>query len=328
MEQEYFKEQCKKVLDIIQDSDNIILAGHRSPDGDSLGSVLAFANGLYQNEQKRAIPYSIDSVPDMFHFLYNSASVVNTVGGKVDCLIGFDYGDFERLGIDENTLSDDVKIISFDHHPQRNQKGDICIINTECASTTELLYYFMKEVGWSIDKHTAECLLTGIITDTGNFAYNTRHTTFNVAGILSSLGASVSSINKKIKEAVSQEVLNIHGQLIEMAEMDEEHNCIRLFLSFEEFNSLGISLSDLSGVVGNLNRVDSVDFSVFVVEYEPEVVKGSLRGEETKGIPVSPIAEYLGGGGHKYAAGFLLNMPYEEARYKIEQAIKQNMGIV
>ncbi len=326
MNQEYFKEQCLAAYEIIKNSNNILLSGHISPDGDSLGSVLAFANALYENENKTSISYSKDPVPKMLQFLHNSSKITNKIDSKIDCLIAFDYGSFERLGIYESLLKD-VKIITFDHHPYRGQKGDVCIIDETLSSTTELLYYFMREIEWSIDEKTAECLLTGIVTDTGNFEYNTKPGTFNVAGELSKRGASVSTINQKIKSSISQEIINMHGQLLEMAEMDEKYNCIRLFIPFEKFNKLNIHINDLSGITGNLKKIDSVNFSLFVVEHKPSVIKGSLRGEETIGIPVAPIAEQLGGGGHKYAAGFSLEMSYEEAKNKIYEAIQQNITL-
>ena len=323
MEAGYFRKKCLEAYEIIKNSEHILLAGHRGPDGDSLGSVLGFANALYENEGKRAVSYSVDPVPSAFEFLYNSSAIVDSIAQHPDCLIGFDYGDFERLGIDESLL-EDVNIISFDHHPRRGQKGDVCIIDPERSSTTELLYLFMQEIGWRVDRNTAHCLLTGIITDTGGFAYNTKDVTFNVASALSQRGASVVEINNRIKASVSQDVLNAYGKLIEMADVDSEYNFIRLFLRLSDFQEFGLALSDLSGVSGSLNRVDSVDFSIFVVEYEPSVVKGSLRGQESKGVPVAPIAERLGGGGHTYAAGFSLEMPFEDAHDKIYEAIKYN----
>ena len=60
---------------------------------------------------------------------------------------------------------------------------------------------------------------------------------------------------------------------------------------------------------------------MFVVEYEPNRVKGSLRGDQFKGVEVAPVAEKLGGGGHTYAAGFSLSMPFEQAQQHIMDAI-------
>ncbi|MYE38259.1 MAG: bifunctional oligoribonuclease/PAP phosphatase NrnA [Candidatus Spechtbacteria bacterium SB0662_bin_43] len=318
-----FREKCWKALAIIQESQHIVLAGHRNPDGDAIGSTLGFYNALYENEGKEALVYSGDSVPTSFDFLAGYSLFAHTIDWYPDCFIGFDYGDFERLNVPDDVLYG-ARIVSFDHHPQRRQYGDVCIIETQVASTTELLYYFMKEVGWHISARVAQCLLTGIITDTGAFAHNSFESTFHATGDLMQCGASISHIQQRIMDKQSQQrILNLWGSLLAKAHRDDEYNFLALFISFSEFQSYDIELDQLAGIVSVLNRSADVDFAILVVEYDKGIVKGSLRGEETKGVVVSRIAQQLGGGGHPYAAGFSLQMPFESARARILEAIQQ-----
>lgn len=317
-----FREKCWKALAIIQESQHIVLAGHRNPDGDAIGSTLGFYNALYENEGKEACVYSGDSVPTAFDFLAGYSLFTHTIDRYPDCFIGFDYGDFERLNV-PNDIVRDARIVSFDHHPQRSQYGDVCIIETQVASTTELLYYFMREIGWRISARVAQCLLTGIITDTGAFAHNSFESTFRAAGDLMQRGASISYIQQRMMGKQSQRMLNLWGSLLVKAHRDQQHNFLALFISFDEFQSYDIEVDQLAGIVNVLNRSADVDFAILVVEYEVGTVKGSLRGEEAKGVAVSHIAQQLGGGGHPYAAGFSLQMPFESARARILEAIQQ-----
>ena len=141
-----FEKQCLDMLQLITSSNNIVLAPHQNPDGDAIGSILGFAQALKDNEQKNAVLYSADPVPRSFDFLSGYSDIIHAISWRPDLLIGFDYGDFARLGVDQNMLQGS-QIACFDHHPLRNQVGDVCIITTSVASTTELLYHFMKS-GW------------------------------------------------------------------------------------------------------------------------------------------------------------------------------------
>lgn len=326
MVEKTFDQKSREVVDILRSASCILLAGHGNPDGDSIGSVLGFAAALRDNIGKDAVCYSIDPIPTAFSGLVGAESFTNTIEWHPDVIVGFDYGDVRRLNIAEEFLSAS-QIITFDHHPAGRQEGDVMIIDTDTASTTELLYHFMRAVEWEIRKDTAQCLLTGIITDTGAFAHNTKERTFQVAGDLVARGALLSRVYEAAFGGKSSRTLNAWGSLIANAYRDEQTNAMFLFVPFAEFKSYGIVLEDLAGVVSVLNRAAEADFSVFALEYEPGHVKVSFRGEEFKGVPVAPIAQLLGGGGHAYAAGCTLDMPFEEAQTRIKAAVERGVGI-
>ena len=315
-----FKQQCFDVLRLISTSTSIVLAPHKNPDGDAIGSILGFAQALKDNEQKNAVVYSADPVPSYFDFLSGYNDIVHTMSWYPDLFIGFDYGDFSRLGVDKKLLLGS-QIVCFDHHPLRGQAGDVCIITTSVASTTELLYYFMKAVGWHISPHTAQCLLTGIITDTGGFAHNIHKHTFSACGELVEQGADISTIREQVMTNNRQEVLNIWGSLLSHIEKNEPHNFLSIFVPYRQFQAYGATIDDLSGVVGMLNKVFECSFVLLVIEHEPNKIKGSLRGDQFKGVEVAPVAERLGGGGHAYAAGFSLSMPFQQAQEHIMDAV-------
>jgi len=321
-----FEQKCAAILAILRAGSYVVLAGHGNPDGDSIGSVLGFAGALRDNENKEAICYSVDPVPAAFAALAGADSFVHTIEWYPDVVVGFDYGDVRRLGIGEEFLQA-PQFITFDHHPKGRQEGDVMLIDVSVASTTELLYHFMRQVGWVISKEVAQCLLTGIITDTGAFAHNTKERTFQVAGDLVARGALLSRVYESAFGGKSANVLNAWGALIAKAYKDERYNVMLLFVPFAEFKSYGIVLEDLAGIVSILNRAAEADFSVFAIEYEPGHVKVSFRGEEFKGVPVAPIAERLGGGGHRYAAGCTLDMSLDEAQTRIREAMREVVGV-
>ena len=99
-----FNEKCQEVLRLVRKSNYIVLAPHKKPDGDAIGSVLGFLNGLEENEGKKVVAYSADEVPETLRFLKGYDSFVSSVSYQPDLLIGFDYGDIARLGVEDNVV--------------------------------------------------------------------------------------------------------------------------------------------------------------------------------------------------------------------------------
>lgn len=325
--------QFQEARDMIYESEYILLAGHTDPDGDSLGSMIALASAIEDNLSKKVILYVPDPVPSSLQFLIKDTILSRKVQWYPDLIIGFDYGDFERLHLPQDIITG-ARMITFDHHPVSGQRGDIKIINMSFSSTSELVYEFLKALNWKISVHIAQCLLTGILTDTGALAHtNTSARTLkNTGELLYAYGkfnegrqnsSPIKEIYSKTFANRSAKVLNVWGDLLKQITKDPEYNFVSLFLSFQEFKKYGIVLNDLAGVVSALNVIQDADFCVFAVEYEHERIKGSLRSEEFKGVDVSRIAQALGGGGHKYAAGFNIDGTMEQAQRKVSETIKK-----
>ncbi|MDX1607832.1 MAG: bifunctional oligoribonuclease/PAP phosphatase NrnA [Candidatus Spechtbacterales bacterium] len=319
------KEKFQTVKHMIEDSEYILLAGHKNPDGDSLGSLLALHLAISENLGKNTIPYMTDKeVPQSLDFLPDKELLNDKISWYPDLVIGVDYGDFSRLNLPED-IAQGARIITFDHHPYSGQRGDVQIIETQFSSTAELVYHFLREVNWHISKRTALCLLTGILTDTGAFAHNTSARTVKVAGELLEKGAPLHAIHSKTFAGKRPEVLNIWGNILQKMKTEQEYNFSHAIVSFDEFKKFGIVLDDFTGLISVMNTADETDFSILAIEYERGKIKGSLRSDKFKDIDVSRIAEALGGGGHKYAAGFSLECSAKEAKEKIFKAVQNSL---
>ncbi|MEX2008062.1 MAG: bifunctional oligoribonuclease/PAP phosphatase NrnA [Candidatus Spechtbacterales bacterium] len=318
------EEQFENALRLIEESDCVLLCGHQNPDGDSIGAVLAFAAALEDNNPKQVMCYAREGIPETFAFLPGAERFNTRVPWFPDLIVAFDYGNFERLELSEDIVAG-ARILTFDHHPPERQRGDVKVISTECASTTELLYAFMCWAGWHISRDTATALLTGIITDTGAFSHNVWATTMKAAGELVELGAPLQDIYARTFAGKSPAVLNAWGDILQKMEHHDTFNCVAVTVPFSDFKKYGIVLDDLDGMVNVLNVVAGTEFAVFMVEYEPGKVKGSLRSEEFKGRDVSVIAKRLGGGGHIYASGFKLEGSLGDVQRQVEAAIEQEL---
>jgi phosphoesterase RecJ-like protein len=300
-----YSQEFSKVAQLIKEKNNVLLAVHERPDGDALGSMIAMFSLLRKFGDKRVVMFSKDPVPPHLAFLPYSERVTCERSEFVpDLFFGFDYGDFSRLGIDYNSLSSSI-IVTFDHHPPFKQMGDVVIIDTSASSTCEILYNFIKEAGYEISPRIATALLTGIFTDTGGFAHvNTSVATLKAAGDLLRYGVSVQNLHKHTFSRKSPETLRVWGHILKDILCDSDIGMAYVAISLERFRELASSLDDFEGIVNIINTPPDIRFSLLLIEHEPQVIKGSLRSEPFQGVDVSMIARALGGGGHKYAAGF------------------------
>lgn len=302
-----FSKEFDEVGRLIQQKRRILLATHERPDGDALGSMIAMFSVLRRLDDKETVMFSNDPVPPHLNFLPYCEQIVHNVAYySPDLFLGFDYGDFSRLGIGEEALQGAV-IVTFDHHPFFKQKGDVIIIDSSASSTCELVYQFLRKAGYRISSRTATALLTGIFTDTGGFAHvNTSFATLRVAGDLLRYGISLPKIQKHTFSSKSPSSLRVWGHALRRIVRDQDLGMAYVAISFEDFGRFGALADDFGGIVNIINTPPDVRFSLLLIEHKPGFVKGSLRSEPFKRVDVSHIARALGGGGHKYAAGFEL----------------------
>lgn len=302
-------------------SSTIAFACHEHPDGDALGSLAALGMVAERHFGKQTLWYSADGVPPSLRFIPGSERIVSDLFRPADLFIGLDYADFWRLKVPPRYV-ETAGMITFDHHPWRGQQGNVCIIDPSCSSTAELVYWFLQYHGIPIDADVASALLSGIITDSGGFLHaNTSARTMLASAALVQNGADMSGIFGALGE-YEPRAARAMGNIFANAQAHPA--CPDMFyagIPFREFEMYNIAPSDLFGVCDVLNAAEGTKFCAFLIEYERGRVKGSLRSEPHKGIDVSAIAATLGGGGHKYAAGFTFEGNLAEAEQYLVQAV-------
>lgn len=314
------KKEFQKIKKIIKTSKKILIVSHRDPDGDSLGSMLALKIAL-QNFGKEVVAISSEPIPIQFNFLPNVWQLKQKEdNSSFDLIFCLDYGSPERIDLPLTFPEGKVrglphppnKIITIDHHLSENQIGQIKLIEPQASSTCEILYGLFENFGWSITKGMAVCLLTGIITDTASFRNPTTSPhTLTVAGQLLS---QVGSLSKIIKYASNYdfETIRLWGQILNKIEVDKKIGLIVAALSYQDSQKINVREQDLAGFANFLNLIKEAKVSLILLEKQPRKIKGSLR---SKSLDVASLAEKLGGGGHRLAAGF-------ETEGKIEKVVQ------
>jgi len=311
------KNKFDKINDLIARSKNILIASHRSPDEDAVGSSLALQLAL-KNQGINSSVYISGYSPKEYKFLPNH----NVIKSKLDhhnydLVFGLDYGNVQRLAIDDLLTENDPAIVTIDHHLGAGAKhvGEVKLVEP-VSSTAEIIYNYLKQSRWPINKDIATCILTGIIGDTGGFIHaNTSQQTLRVASELLYRGVQA---NKIINQTLNKTVVNnfeLFGRLLSQVKTYPELDLGYLIVNKQDFESW--YRSDLDNLVSTINTVQDCRWSLLLIEYEQGKTKGSLRSEEYKGVDVSKIASLFGGGGHKLSSGFRANGRPEKVFKKV-----------
>lgn len=290
---------------LIEQSQNILFTTHERTDGDDLGSVLALAIYLKSIGKKVTVAVT-GGVPSRLDFMPMSDEVTENIKpDNFDLLIVSGCSNLERINNDE-IQNLDIPTINFDHHPDNQNFATINVVESTKSSVAELVYDFFVFCGWPMNSQIATCLLTGIITDTGLFMHsNTQAETLAAAGELMQRGAQMSQVVKNTFS--SSDLVHLHswGKGLENSYYNPDKQVIYSVITQKTLKELGNpELANFEGLVETLNKVPEAKYAILLKEDSDGRIKASLRSDPHKGVDVREIAKSLGGGGHKWAAGF------------------------
>ncbi|MFC1541166.1 bifunctional oligoribonuclease/PAP phosphatase NrnA [Candidatus Latescibacterota bacterium] len=315
---QYFPENTnkwKEIASVINRSKTIYLSSHVNPDGDALGSEIAFRKFLRNIHKKcRIINYS--KTPELYKFLdpnniiesYYEKSKIKNPPGKNDSVIFLDMGNYKRAGKVANFLlhNNSVKIV-IDHHQPDMINADILVVNPKAAATGSLLYDLFCTIDKSaVDKKVATALLTAVITDTGYFKYrNTTSTTHLIASALYSHGVSTSFISKKLEIGFPLPRQILIGLALSNIRTTECGRISYSFITQDMFEKAGAKREYTENIIQQIIRIKGTKIAILIIQEvlpdENNNYKISFRS--VGNIPVNTIASKLKGGGHKNAAG-------------------------
>lgn len=315
------EEEFKKAKQLINTSQNILLSMHERMDGDDGGSVLALAGEL--KRQGKNVTVAIKKgVPPNLAFLPDSQIIKDDIEADdtFDLVITCGCSALSRCG-SLRIQNLHCPILNIDHHPDNILFGQVNLVDPKKSSVAELVLDFFKFCKWPINKNTATCLLTGIITDTGSFMHsNTQASTFQAAAYLMRRGAQIGQIINQTFKNKTPQILKAWGRAIKNSYYDENHKIIFSIITDQDISELGLlPQSAFEGLAETLNTVPEAKLAMFLRQ-DGKVIKGSLRSDSFKNIDVAKIAKLFGGGGHKLAAGFSVAgklMKNEAGKWKV-----------
>lgn len=308
-----------KLKTFLGDKSCVLISTHRNPDGDGLGSEIALAEYLQQIGIEPII-VNPDPTPQIYEFLdpnreisIYSKDAFEALDQQLDGVILVDVNEPHRLDDLGKRLQElQLPIAVIDHHPNGNTEGVCAILDPAAASTGEILFELLVAAGAAISLPMAEALYTCILTDTGAFRFNnTTPRTHRIAARLLEMGVRARDIYSTIYESYSKQRAWLKGELLASLRFEVDDRLCWFVLSREILNKTGAALQDAEGFAELPNIIRSVEMSLLFTETEDGVTKVGFRSKGR--VPVRPLAEQYGGGGHLYASGAVLPMKLEEA---------------
>ena len=306
----------------IRAAKKILIVGHTSPDADALASIGAMIE-ISTNCGSEIFAYADKKIPGAYDFIPNEDLVFGQAPDDLknfDVILILDCGSISRTGLEERlrklkkvaqdgALTVLPYIIEFDHHLPQEDYADLEIRLADKASTTEIIYQFLKVNNLEITRSLANCILIGLMTDTGHFLHaNSSREAIAVASEMLLRGASFPKIIQHTVYNKSFVSLKIWGRALENMHFNPDTGLASSALTANELKELllpagGETDADLfSDIASFLSTLSGVRVALFLRE-EGNRVKGSLRTNDDE-ADVAAIAKNWGGGGHKKAAGF------------------------
>ncbi len=305
------------VCRFLKKRDNFIILTHVSPDGDTLGSAYALALGL-KSLNKKAYVVCSDDIPAKYDYFVKKAGLTPI---EYETIIAVDVADAKLLGELYESCKSRVDLC-IDHHVSNTEYAEKLYLDDKASATAECIFDILKTLKTPITTLMAECLYTGLATDTGCFKYsNVTVKTHLIAAELYKKNIDAAEINRLMFDTKSKARLQLEKMVLETAEFHFDNRCILLTVTDEMQKVSGCEPSDLEGVAVISRSVEGVLAGVSVKQTDEDTYKISLRTYDP--LNASEICKKLGGGGHKAAAGCTLKGDLENVKAKVLECVKE-----
>lgn len=309
----------KECSALLKEYDNYLILTHRNPDGDTLGSAFALKRALAVMG-KHSMVRCIDDIHTKFSYLW--AELDNT-DIEFDKIIAVDVADKKLLGEEFERLYGDRIWLCIDHHMSNREYAENLLLEDRAAAAV-VIYEVICELGVEITPEIANCIYTGLATDTGCFMFsNTTPTVHRIAAEVMEKGADYTQINRLMFETKTLSYLKLEQMAMASIESHFDGKCAIMTITRKMFEESGSSSSECDGIASLPRKIEGVQVGVTIRERHNGSYKVSLRTVEP--IDASKICGKLGGGGHNRAAGCEFDCSLDEAKQTLLEIIEAEL---
>ena len=313
--------QQDEVLSAVLSAGSVLLFGHVSPDGDTLGSVLALKMRMERMGKK--VQAMVDGfVPSYLTFLPGHESVLaaDAAPDAFDLAIAVDVASADRMGKCEALFAAAEKTAVIDHHGTNPGYAQINMIDEHAPATAILVYRLFCQMDMPMTKEEAICLYTALSTDTGNFIYDsTNAESFAMMSGLMEAGLPLADYSRRLFRQKEEPHVRLLAEVLPGLRVIADGKIAGLRLNQQQLQKANANGGHCEGIVDYAIDLRGVGMAYFAREMADGRIKVSMRALEP--YAVDKIAARFGGGGHKLAAGVTLEMPMDEAVQTIENAL-------
>ncbi len=283
---------------LLMERERILVLCHQSPDGDTLGSAAGLCLAL-QRLGKQARMACGDPFPQKYDYML---STVLDMTEEPDLIVAVDVADEKLLGENFRARYAGRVELCLDHHASHRPFASYCYVDAAAAATTEIIFELVHLLGVPVDKAIANCLFTGLSTDTGCFRYgNVTPRTHKIAAALLEAGAQAAEINTKMFEIKSHSRMALERMALDQLEFYEDDACALICITQEMLARSGAEEADLEGIAPIPRNIEGVKIGLTLREKKDGSFKLSVRTAPE--FDAAKMCQRLGGGGHRQAAG-------------------------
>lgn len=309
------KQEITSAFKLVSKASSVAIITHMSPDGDALGSSLAMKRYMQLLSKEPVAVIVPNKFPDFLAWLPGAEEILiyeekqsecDTILQSADLIICLDFNALKRIGKAGDAIAaSPAKKLLIDHHINPEQFADVTISYPDSPSTCELVFRFICKWGdfHYIDLIVATCIYTGMMTDTGNFSFNSNHPdTYSIISELVKIGIDKDAIYNNVFNTYSADRMRLMGYCLykKMTIFKDQHLAL-IYLNRHELYSFNFQSGDAEGFVNLPLQISDIYYSVFMRE-DKDKIKISFRSQGDR--PVNEYAaRFFNGGGHKNAAG-------------------------
>ena len=313
-----YRRQLEQAREAINGARRILIASHRNPDGDAVGSMLGLMHVL-GGIGKSAVTFCPDGIPKKLWYLPGADITRSSVAGeRFDATILVDTPD---SGLFPAGLPDsDTRgvFIVIDHHKYFEPMGDV-VLRTGASAVGEIIYDLAQASGWPIGPEAAKCLYTAVVSDTASFKYESATpSSHRVAADLIEKGVNPWEVATHLFESFTISRQKLLAEVLATLKVGLGGKYASLHCTRKMMDDAGASNGDLDGMVNNARAIEGVALAAFLRETQDGTIRVSLRSKGN--VDASQVAARLGGGGHINAGGaYLKDITLIEAVQRVEE---------
>lgn len=307
-------QDIQEIKELLASRKCIVIVTHKNPDGDAMGSSLGLYNYLLRHKHSVKV-VTPNGYPAFLQWLPGDDKVVEhsenpdraeALIKKADIIFCLDFNALRRIDrVGPLIRKAKATKILIDHHLQPEKFADFMMCDKKSCSTSQLIFDFITALGDKklINRKIANCLYTGIMTDTLNFkiATTTAHTHHIVSELIGA-GAQNTLSYSNVFDTYTEDRVRLLGHCLgkEMKVLSE-YNAAFISLSKSDLKKFNFQKGDTEGFVNYPLSIQGIKFSALFMEMSDEI-KISFRSKGS--FDVNKFARRnFSGGGHANAAG-------------------------
>jgi len=329
------EDQIQKAKKYVEKGESFVIVTHVSPDGDALGSSLGLYHFLNEYGKDKVNIIVPNNFPSFYRWMPGVKDVIihekypefaEKLIAEADVIFCLDFNEPKRIEkLAPAVVAAEGRKVMIDHHLNPADFCRVVMSYPQFSSTSEMIFRFICRMGMfdKMNKKAAECIYTGMMTDTGAFTYNSNQPEiYTIIGELIKKGINKDEIYRKVNQVHTESRLRMMGYVLyEKMKLYPGHHAALITLSQEELKRFHYQPGDTEGFVNLPLSMNEVSFVVFLRE-DSDYIKVSLRS--VGDFPCNEFASrYFGGGGHKNASGGEFFGSLEEAVSVFEKALRE-----